>query len=711
LFFVDWLGRTVLFLAVFAICLFVIDYTIILPLQLRILAEIGALMFVGYVTYHRLVRPLSLSISDDDLALLVEREYPHLKNRLISAIQLGRSRDVNPAFNSPELIDKLVGETTQEAQGLEFSRILTPRFAVRPLIAGVLMSLLIAGGAFADPTLAGIFVKRLFSEAKWPAETDIEVLGFDPVTKKLVVPKGEDVQIRVKAHRKIPKRLALYYEFRNPREEGNDKMTPLPDGQFMWLAPRVTSAFKFYVSTRDVETEWYTVEVLDPPELKEPQLFFSHPKYLQMPDTRADAPETNPNVKVPMHTKVKFVAACEQDLQEAELLLGFKSKEKVTSIPIANDAKGQPRVVTAEFTVDTESSEYSIRIKGKSGLWSRDPLRYSIKGLIDQKPIQTVVRPRAMVEEVTKDCVKPIELVIEDDFGIKEVRCYFRVIDDKKPDFMVKIYGEKELFPPSYGVKKLKVTDLLEVGLLGIKEKDTVELKWQSEDFKDMGEKNISETKIFQLRIVSTSELEAKLEAEIEKLKQDLKKLLSRQGTLQTRADFMRNKYQGKPDLTADERGEIRTALAIEQNEITTKLESVWKDLGIVMERGMENRIFDERSGEALKKAVDILKELTTTTTNPPGPSYAAAQQLLSAAKSKTASARDQALMEGRRLQSETYDGISRALDALDKWATFQEAVRIARAAYEAAGKFKKEIEKQRCPKCRAKQPCAIHKD
>jgi hypothetical protein len=713
LFVIDWLGRTLLFVSVFAIALFLTDFLLLLPLQLRVLTELAALSFAGYVAYTRLIRPLALPISDDDLALLVEREYPHLKDRLISAIQLGRAREENPKFNSPELIDKLVTETTAEAQGLEFNRIVTPRFVVRPLlIAGALM-LLIAGSAVAYPDYAGIFLKRLVSDAKWPAETDLEVLDFDAVTHKKVVARGDQLMIVCQAKRKRPSKVYFNYEYTKPREKGSESMKMLPpqdQNKFFFDVNQVIAGFKFYISSRDVETEWYTVDVLDPPELKDPQVFFTYPSYLQMAPTPADFPETNPNIKAPMYTQVKFVSACEQDLEEAELWLGKRGQEKMTKLAVKNDKDNRPRVVEAAFPVDSENSEYSIRIKGKSGLWNRDPLRYSIKGVPDQKPTIQVVRPRASVEEVTKDCVKTIALACEDDHGIKEIRMLYRVISENKPtDWFRKVYTEKELFPPTYGEKKLKVTDLLEMAMLAVKEKDVVELKFVIEDFKDIGDKNIYETKPFQLRVVSTAEKEEKLEHEIEKLKADLKKLLSRQSQLQGRTDFLKNKYLQKPTLTGEEQGEIR-AVSIDQNEITNKLEAVWKELELIMESGRENRIFDERSADALKKAVDILKELTTTATNPPGPSYDAAQKLLNAAKAKSQTTRDQSFLDARRLQGENYDGISRALDALDKWATFQEAVRIARLAYEAEKETKRAIEeRQRCKNCKLGN-CPIHK-
>jgi uncharacterized small protein (DUF1192 family) len=706
---IDWLGRSLLFASMFLIGLFVVDFLFILPLGLRVILELGALGVLVYLLAFRLIRPLALRISDDDLALLVEREYPHLKDRLISSIQLGRSREENPAFNSPELIDRLIAETTQEAQGIQLGRIVTPRFVIRPLMVSLILAGCLVAAAFTYPVHASIFLKRLFGDAKWPAETDLKVLGFGP-DRRLVVARGDDVAIQVLAERKIPKRVYLNYEFLKPREKGSEKMTPLPDNKFLYTFTAVPAPFEFTVGTRDVETELHRVDILDPPDLRNPELFFTYPQYLHLKNTPAELPETNPNLKVPMFTKVKFVSTCTQDVGEVELWLGLKGQEKVTKLQAQKDAEGRPRRVAVEFDVDAENSEYSLRVKSVDGLWNRDPMRYSIKGLPDQKPVITVLRPRSAVEEVTKDCLKNIRLVVEDDYGIKIVRMYFRVLTDTaKPDWMSKTFGEKEIFPPNYGEKKLSVEDRLELAMLAVKEKDVVEIKFAAEDYKDVGDKNLFETKPFQLRIVSLDELEKKLEGEIERLKADLKKLQSRQSTLQNRTDFLKSKYISKPDITADERAEIRD-VSINQNEVTTKLEQVARDLDLVMERGLENKLFDEHSAAALRRAIEILQSLSTTTTNPPGCSYDAAQKLLSASKSKSESSRDQAFLEARRLQGESYEGISAALESLERWATFQEAVRIAREIFMKMKDHKDKIGIMRaCKDCKVGR-CAIHK-
>ncbi len=53
---------------------------------------------------------------------MIENTYPHLNNRLISAVQLGRLKDNELKGQSKELIDALLEKVDEETASLNFSR-------------------------------------------------------------------------------------------------------------------------------------------------------------------------------------------------------------------------------------------------------------------------------------------------------------------------------------------------------------------------------------------------------------------------------------------------------------------------------------------------------------------------------------------------------------------------------------------------------------
>jgi len=152
LFALDGLSRLILALLAFGAVTFLADWGLDLPAPLRIILLLGGFGLAGWILLARVLKPLSVRISDDDLAIFVERNYPELNDKLISAIQLAR----DPATvasgvmftNSPELIESLVVDAEQATSQLDFHRVIVRGHVGK--IAGwaaLLVGLLVAAAA------------------------------------------------------------------------------------------------------------------------------------------------------------------------------------------------------------------------------------------------------------------------------------------------------------------------------------------------------------------------------------------------------------------------------------------------------------------------------------------------------------------------------------------------------------------------------------
>lgn len=721
LFALDWLGRSLLFASIFLAGTFAFDYSLHAFLDspppnwlLHLAAGFGCL-YLAYLFARRLVWPLSIPISDDDLALLVERTHPVFRDRLVSALQLSRTRGAAPDFNSPELIDALVQETSKDHDAIRFDQVLTGRHVLPKLLQAVGLAALLGLLAYHFPGEAETFLARLFGERRWPSEVELEVLGFEGKTK--VVARGDNFPVRVVAKKKRPWRVFLAYEVLGQGESDQVKMdpdvnAPAEPGRYGFIHEfrNLQYPIRFRAVTRDIESETYELEILDSPTITGYRIRYRFPPYLHLTDTPAEFPLTDPNITVPLGTEVRLQADATDDLRQAELLVGPRNALRRVPLQILADASGRPRKVAGTFTVDWEAAEYAIHAVSSRGLPTKDPPRHPIRGIRDQPPKFDVTRPRNRTEEVTVQCLKELLFRVEDDYGIREIRVQARVLTEtSKPDWPGKdrLLTDIEFASGRYGDKMIHVKDRLVLGSLGVKERDVVELRFVAQDFKDVGELNL--TRIdppYQFRIISVLELEAKLETEIERLKGELRRLQSLQGTRLARTAALLESLQGKESLSMDERGDLRSH-SIDQSNITARLEAIRKDLNYVMERGLENSIFDSKSAAALELAVTLLDDLIRPGG---GGSYDAAQRLLSSSKSRDRKYRNQLLEEARTLQIACQERMARAIEALEKWATFQEAVRMAREAKAVTDQAHEEILKRlNCPNCKLKKACKEH--
>lgn len=689
LFALDGLSRAGVAAVAFIGITFLADWSFALPVQVRLTLLLGGVGLLGWIVAKRILAPLGQKISDDDLAVLVERAHPELNDRLISAIQL--ARDPGPDA-SPELVAALVADAEKATSEMDFGHVVVKRNVgkIAAWAAGLLLLITAAGFAFQDH--ASIYVKRLFGGAtKWPQRTHLEVIDFP--NGRRVVPRGEDLTIAVGYTGKRPARLPLLeYKF-DSGESSRERMAVLGGDRFQFTFTRVTGPFTFTVAGGDDVTAEQRVDVVTPPSLEVIRLFFEYPAYMRKPSTPPDQPEPAGNLVLPLHTQVRFEAVANEDLDAATLSLGTRGKEKRTSAPIANSPDGRPRTFSGRFTVEEPISEYAFELKARNGLPNKDPMRFAIKGVEDRSPEITVKEPLGD-EPVTDVCARPLEIEVRDDHGIAKIFLETRAISQKKEKSTEWAAFEFTRTQNSrdYGETRIKSEHVFDVSTLGLEAGDHVELRFRAEDYKDVGGANVRLSRVYKLSIVPMTALEKELQDAIEKIKTQLRTQKSRQEAAWSRTGRLHTSFGRGEALAPEQQGEVRQA-GFEQNDVTSRLDGLRKEIAFVRRRGVYNKIFDESAARQLEMATDELLALTGEE-GKTGLSRLAAARLDQAAKLRTGAERSSAFQEAQGWQSQTAGGIQRALEHLDKWSSYQEVIRMTRELMDAQKRVNDTIKK-----------------
>jgi hypothetical protein len=703
LFALDGLARLVLAGFAFVVLTFLVDWTFSLPAYVRLFFLAGGIGLFGWVIVRRLAIPLGAPISDDDLAILVERQFPELNDRLISAIQLAREPMDAPAhlegghvvsYNSPELVSALVDDAERAISSLDFSRVVVGRHVGKVLAWALVLGGILGGGAAVRPDYAGIYLNRIAGgSAKWPRRTTLKLLDF--VDGRRVVAKGDDLAIAAGYEGVRPSRVLLRYRY-DTGEEGAERMTPLAGDRFQFTFTRVTGAFTFTVEGGDDQTLEHRIDVVTPPSIDAVRVWYEYPAYMRKPSTPADRPETVGNVLAPFGTKVRFEAATNEDLKGATLTLGTKGKEKSAPIGVVRTPEGRPRVVSGSFEVNEPLSEYTLGLHAANGLSNRDPIRFTIKGLEDRPPEITVKDPLGD-EFITEVCERPLEIEVKDDHGIALVALEVRILSqqkDKSKDWTTFEFG-REQNSRDYGEVLLRSEHAVDVSKYGLQAGDHVELRFRAQDYKEPGGANVRLSKVYKLSVVSMGTLEKELQDAIEKIKATLKAQKARQEAAWGKTQRLITTYGRLDVLAPEQQGEVRQA-GLEQNDITSKLDAARKDIRQIMRRGVYNKIYNETAAQKLQGAIDALDELVGAADDPAreGLSRLAAARLDQAARLKSGADRTQAFREAQERQNRVTTGIQKALDFLDKWSSYQEVIRIAREIKEIQDRALKDMKK-----------------
>jgi hypothetical protein len=670
----DGAARVLLAALGFVALTFLADWSLDLPSWLRLLLLAGGVGLLAWIVTRRVALPLSVGLSDDDLALLIERKHPELEDRLVSAIQLARAPEAPD--RSPELVAAVVEDAGKLASSLDFTGVLVARHVGK--VAGwALAGFLVLGGlALAFPVYASTYAARLAGGSrKWPQQTHLKVLDF--AGGRRVCARGEDLTIAVAYEGRRPRQCFLRYEFASG-EEGTERMNPLAGDRFQATFSRLSGPFTFTVEGNDDTTSEHRVEVVNQPTIELSRLWFEYPAYMRKANTPSDQPEPMGNIVAPIHTKVRFEAVASEDLESAVLKTGLRGKEEAAPLQVTPVSDGHPRAFAGVFAVTEPLGEYSFELKAKNGLSNRDPIRFALKGVEDRAP-DIVVRDPLGDEFVTDVCARPLEIEVRDDHGIARVALEWRTVSqhaDRQKDWTALDYG-REQNSRDYGEALIRSEHVMDVGTLGLQAGDHVELRFRAEDYKDVGGRNVRTSKVYKLSVVSTVQLEKELQDAIEKIKTQLKNQKNRQESFWTRTGRLLANYGRGELLSPEQQGEVRQA-GLDQNDVTSKLDALRKEIRLVMRRGVYNKIFNESAAQKLQGAVDELAALVGEEGRD-GVSRLAASRLDQAAKLRTGPERTTAFREAQQQQSGVAAGIQRALEYLDKWSSYQEVIRITR--------------------------------
>jgi hypothetical protein len=670
---------------------FVMDWSLHLPSEVRKVFLAAGVCLLIWTAYRRLLRPLSRPIADDDLAILVERRHRHLADRLISAIQLSRpSDDRYAAFNSPELVEQLVKDAADAAEILDLRDVLVRRYVLRAVTLGGFLVLLLAGAALAQPTLASIYLRRLVGlEVPWPKRTRLTVEGF--VDGKKTIPRGDALRVEVKIEGVVPERgtiRTLYVE-----EGGQPIAEPMQlvrhqDGFYRFIHdfPRVNGPMRFRVKAGDDETDEQSVLTDTPPTVMTIQAFFEYPAYTRLINTPAHSPQEGGNLDAPLFTRVRLLAQANVPLSQASVdWIGPSGPPRPVPALLAPGA----RQIEFALEITEERAKYELKLRAANGLANRDPLVYDVRGRRDQKPEIRLTSPPAAAQEeyITPVCDYPIRAAITDDYGLRrdaegrpDVRLLYRLSGGPEDAWQTVPlrYPEATLKEarPRAG-EQIDLEYVLHVEPLGLKSGDWILFRLAATDNKEVGGANETMTRPFRFSITSVEELEKELERAVDRIKQELTKQSVAAQRNRARARRHQDEIAGETPTYA-QRSEV---LMSQRNQvgITRELLKQRDLVRQVRDRGAYNKIFNEEAIHRLEMAGAELDRLAGDDPTRPAVSRLASEALNRGADAPSRDGRTTALEIAVQQIDETISGITTALTYLERWATYQEVVRMMR--------------------------------
>ena len=229
------------------------------------------------------------------LALVLERRFPELDDRLITAVEAAESheRDASPITSA--MLRQTIVEAARTASGLDLGSVFDRKPLRRAVVtASVLVAsilgLAVTNGAAMERWVAGYLGLR---DGYWPRETELIVKVIvqpgDRVREftdgRYKHPKGSDLslQIEVAPGKKAPEQVRLDARLANGRGNVRAYLTRVGDQAFRHTLAGLLDDADIWVTGGDfTNARPYRVQVVQPPEVSSVALHCLYPEYTGM---------------------------------------------------------------------------------------------------------------------------------------------------------------------------------------------------------------------------------------------------------------------------------------------------------------------------------------------------------------------------------------------------------------------------------------------
>lgn len=645
----DGLAAIVLVLATaFWLCLG-IDWAFEPSPRVRGILWLVAASAAAYVAARYLFGPLSARLSNTNIALLLERNFPSLNQSVITTVEAADRRRMLPVGNA-----KLLQSTCQEASSALSGLKLRQIFRYRPLLWKSGLALVALGSIFAFAALQseafGFWVQRMqLSTQPWPRQVELSVVGFSETDGQQVVNVARDDDFELEVNASIrdghiaPLQVEIRYRLADGRR-GRDTMTQIgsaipgrDDGQrYRYQFKKVAADLEFDLVGGDDRIRDLQLRVVERPQIFRMVLECEFPPYLRR------SPQTIPvsgRVELPEGTQALCRLEANKSLQSVRVYDPDQQADLPTKLDANND-----RQVSFPITVGQADRVLLITMLDHDGVDNREPYRVVVSPISDQPP-EVSVQLRGIGSAITPQARIPFVGQVIDEYGLEAVWFAYQIetrqietgqIETGQPE-----KGQVDKSPPAERelARKPIAHDLLprralrEIGnfdlavidpetkrpIVGLKPGQQLILSVEARDAYNLnGQEHVGSSQRFMLDVVTNSELRSLLERKELALRQRFESIYEKMtGTreLLDRLDTRAKAAEGDAAAEAErsqERDRLRISGAL-QNVVQLSYETLGVADGFedIVGELVNNRVDSEELTERLQQGIaDPLREI-----------------------------------------------------------------------------------------------------
>ncbi len=403
-----------------AIFLGLMDY--ILRFQdrgVRMIVSLGFLGAVGWAFYRFFYLPAVVHLRNDYLAVKLQRRFPGLDDRLLSAVEFIAQDEGDATAGSPVLRRTVIAQATAETAEMDFNQAVNQRPVVRAVVVSIIIFIVGLMLAVLDPGVARTALARLINplgSAAWPQKNHLEIRN--PVER---VGRGQAFEVEAVDSAAVPLPAEVYIHYRFTGGDGRmaEETALMHQVGNAAVARRenVVRSFSYRVEGGDDRSmPWRLVEVVERPAIESLSIRLLPPPYTGWPEEKAEN-----NIRALAGTRLEIEAKATKPLESAALCL-----EEGREFPGRLSGDGLRIAFSDAALVVDKSGSYWFRLKDRQGLEGGQDDRWEIAAVADSPPSVSIEQPAANIY-VTVQADVPLKITAKDDLAIRDVALAFSV--------------------------------------------------------------------------------------------------------------------------------------------------------------------------------------------------------------------------------------------------------------------------------------------
>jgi hypothetical protein len=679
------LGRLVSCSVAAVVLAYVLDRWLVLPLGVRALFLVLAVLLTLRLVARRLLRPMFRGPDRLDTARMVERALPDLEGRVISALQLGGG----PAGS---LANAVENEAIEACRARDLRVVLVPRPSLREVwragaAVGAALILVLVAQPHTD-----VFARRwTLQDVSWPRETrlglELAASGAGHVVLEdgtIVAARGGVLEATARVEGETPGRVELVVD--GGRGTRTASMIRLGDGSFLGRIgiEREDVSVTVRGGDDDGSDALRVLRVIEPPRLDAPEFVLEPPAYLGEPVRTVGAE----GLSVPEGTRITVRGTPRGAVEGGSLHLAAADQV----IALERDESTDPPVLQGSF-VATVSDSLSLVLVGEYGLATPDPSQHALVVHKDRPPTLRVFAPARSDVKVTPQAMVAFAAIAEDDHAVAEV------VLESEPDRQIAL--EADAVRPGHHRLLLDLETTPLEGTLSYKlvARDTRELPGGrgSQSAQADGRR---------IDVVEDSEVQRLLADRQLRLKEAFRGIRDRQARALEAVDVLVADPPGTDDPEL-------VAAVVSQQQITTRLTREVRELCAILDETIWNRldagpgaagVLERRLDEWGRAPVDVgfapepwralaadysagrfgrldvigrLLDMASLALELEQDRSPLAHDLLAEARSRPGA---DSLGSARAAQADVISGLDQLLGRMDEWEDFQEVLRLVQS-------------------------------